>query len=119
MADLNSVSRHTVNPVNPIDHHVDGDRHDRHSEVVTVRRATPDEVAYRNGFVEGRKREQLVQKRLQQQMRPVYAHRGMTGGILFGVLLTLTVGFIATALAVFGPQHQPSTTETVRTETVR
>ena len=113
MADLNSVSRHTV------DHDVD--RHDRYSDndLVTARRATPDEVAYRNGYVAGRKQEQWVQKRLQEQMRPVYAHRGMTGGILFGVVLTLTVGFIATALAVFGPQHQPSTNQTVRTETVR
>ncbi|HEY9699286.1 MAG TPA: hypothetical protein V6D10_18650 [Trichocoleus sp.] len=106
MADLNSVSRQDVDS-------------DRYSNVITARRATPDEIAYRNGYVAGRRQEQRVQQRVQQQMRFTYAHRGMTGGILFGILLTLVVGSIATLLAIVSPHEQPAANQVTTSKTIQ
>lgn len=87
---------------------------------ITTRRATADEIAFRNGYVQGREQERRIQEHAQRRMQHHYAHQGMVGGLLTGILLTLTVGFIATMLAVFSPQWKTNVPPTVQsTESVR
>lgn len=84
---------------------------------ITTRRATADEIAFRDGYVQGRAQERRIQQHLQRRMQHLYAHQGMVGGLLTGILLTLTVGGIAIVLAVHGSEGQSS--DTVQTSTVQ
>lgn len=79
---------------------------------ITTRRATADEIAFRDGYVQGRAQERRIQQHQQRRMQHIYAHQGMVGGLLTGILLTLTVGGIATALAVHGSTEASHTTQT-------
>ncbi|WP_088893604.1 hypothetical protein [Leptolyngbya ohadii] len=86
---------------------------------ITTRRATADEIAFRDGYVQGREQERRRQAHEQRRMQEFYAHQGMVGGLLTGILLTLTVGFITTLLAVNAPQWetelpQPQTNQPLR-----
>ncbi|MEP0910967.1 hypothetical protein NDI45_08555 [Leptolyngbya sp. GB1-A1] len=89
------------------------------SDTITTRRATADEIAFRDGFVQGREQERRIQQHSQRRMQHLYAHQGMVGGLLTGILMTLTVGSIATMLAVFSPQWEIHTPQSSTTQTIR
>jgi hypothetical protein len=88
-------------------------------DTITTRRATADEIAFRDGYVKGREQERRIQEHAQRRMQHFYAHQGMVGGLLTGIMLTLTVGFIATMLAVYSPQWEIRTMQNTSSQPIR
>lgn len=96
--------------------------HSTHATIdsgITTRRVTADEIAFRDGYVQGREQERRRQQHEQRRMQHVYAHQGMVGGLLTGILLTLTVGFVATMLAVTSPDWQTNNAGQTTSQPIR
>jgi hypothetical protein len=71
-------------------------------ETINTRPATPDEVAYRNGYTEAQQRE-----RIQENIRQTRENNSAATGIVIGVILASIVGLTLATLALLSGDRQP------------
>jgi hypothetical protein len=84
---------------------------DRAQSTVTGRAATSEEVAFRNGYVNGRSTERDRAIRYEQQRANAQANNGVATGLTISLLLVAVAGlFGAIAYSLTGPSNPTETT---------
>lgn len=76
---------------------------------VNARSATQEEIAYREGYVQGRERER-VHDTIQQDIQHRRESNSAATGLIMGVILAGIVGLIIAALTLLGQDRQPTVT---------
>ncbi|HEY9645685.1 MAG TPA: hypothetical protein V6C88_04905 [Chroococcidiopsis sp.] len=81
---------------------------DNFQQTINTRKATPDEVAYRNGYAQGRHSNRKV-----TYTTPIVRDSNDTAnGVLLGILLASLIGLITAAFFIVTKQDQPRVVET-------
>jgi hypothetical protein len=81
---------------------------DKFQQTINTRKATPDEIAYRNGYTRGRNSDRKV-----TYTTPIVRDANNTAnGVLLGILLASLVGIITATFFILTKQEQPAVVET-------
>jgi hypothetical protein len=101
----------------------DTDHHQLFDETITTRPATDREIAYRNGYVQGRALEQTenyrrrtMQARIREQQARLRAENGAASGVIIGFLIALIAAVVGSIVYFAGDRNpevqtpEPATT---------